>query len=151
MPVVAAVAFGEHGNVVVAVEALFEVLSEACVHARILVDGNAAGAVQNPAEHGSFPEACLCHECRRRNGMPNDVDVQKALVVSDDDKTSFLRDIFGPFNRDLDSEQLENDVPERKCTDLGTIFPMAAKTTVKGVGDARDEHNGENDDVIKKG
>ena len=36
-------------------------------------------------------------------------------------------------------------------TDLGTIFPMTAKTTVKGVGDARDEHNGENDDVIKKG
>ena len=150
VPVVAAVSFGEHGNVVVAVEAFFEVLPEARVHARILVDGDTAGAVQNPAEYGRFPEAGLGHECRCRNGVPNDVYVQKALVVRDDDIAPFFRDVFGTLDGNFDAEKLEDDVPEGECANFGAVFPVPADTAVKCVRNARNEHDGEDDEVIKE-
>ena len=112
MAVFGAVAFGEHNDVVVAFEALLEDFAEACVHARVLVDRNVAGAVQNPAEHGSLPETCLSHERSSRDGVPDDVDVQKALVVCDDDVVDALRDVFGALDGDLDAEKLENDFLE---------------------------------------
>jgi len=106
------VAFGEHDYVVVAFEALFEDLAEACVHARVFMDRNVAGAGQCPAEHGRLPEACLGHKRCGRDGMPDDVDIQKALVVCDDDVVHTLRDVFGTLDGNLDTEQLKNDVLE---------------------------------------
>ena len=148
--VFAAVAFGEHGDVVVLIKTFLEALAKACIHAWILMDRNAAGTVQNPAEHRSLPETSLCHESCRCNRMPNDIDIQKTLVVSDDDIAIFFWDVFGTFYRNLDAEQLENDIPERKCANFGAIFPMTADTTVKGVRDTRNEHNAKDDDVVKK-
>ena len=78
------------------------------------MDGNVAGAVQNPAEHGCLPEACLGHERSRRDGVPDDIDVQKALVVCNDDVVDALRDVFGALDRNLDAEKLENDFLEGK-------------------------------------
>ena len=57
VPVFAAVAFGKYDNVVIAFEAFLEDFAEACVFARVRVDRNVAGAVQDPAEYGRFPEA----------------------------------------------------------------------------------------------
>jgi hypothetical protein len=72
-------------------------------------------------------------------------------VVCDDDIASFFRDVLGALDGYLDAEKFEDDVPECESANLGAIFPMTAETTVKCIRNARDEHNGENDDVIKKG
>ena len=114
------------------------------------MDGNVAGTVQDPAEYGRFPEACLSHERCRRNGMPDNVDVQKALVVSDDDVVYALWNVFCPLDCNLNAKKLENDVPEGERANLGAVFPMPADTAIEGVGDTRNNHNGENDDVIKE-
>ncbi len=150
MPVFTAVPFGEHDNVVIVFEAFLENLAKASIQTRILVDGDIAGTVQDPPEYGCFPEARLCHERCRRNGMPNDIDVQKALVVRDDDVAPFLRNIFGTFNRNGNPENFENDVLEHVIANFGAIFPMAPDTAVKRIGNSRDNHDGEDDEVIKK-
>ena len=150
MTVFGAVAFREHDNVVIVFEAFFENLAEACVHARILVNGNVAGVVQNPSENGCFPEASLCHERCRRNGMPNDVDVQKALVICDDNVARALGNVFGAFDRNFDAEKFEDDFLEGECANFGAVCPAAPDTTVKCIRDACDNHDGEDDEVIKK-
>lgn len=83
--------------------------------------------------------------------MPNDIYVQKTLMVRDDDIAPFFRNVFGALDGNFDAEKLEDDVPEGECANFGAIFPVPADTAVKGVRNARNEHNGENDEVIKKG
>ena len=82
--------------------------------------------------------------------MPDDVDVQKALVVGDDDVVYALWNVFGPLDSDLDAEKLEDDVPESERANFGAVFPVPADTAIEGVGDTRNNHDSENDDVIKE-
>jgi hypothetical protein len=82
--------------------------------------------------------------------VPDHVDVQKALVVCYDDVVYALWDVFGALDGNLDTEQLENDVLERVIANIGAFFPVSADTAIEGVRDTRDNHNGENDDVIKE-
>ena len=71
-------------------------------------------------------------------------------MVSDDDVVYALWNVFGPLDSDLDAEKLENNVPESERANLGAVFPVPADTAIKGVGDTRNNHDGENDDVIKE-
>ena len=81
--------------------------------------------------------------------MPNDVDVQKALVVCDDDVACFFWNVFGPCDRNFDAEQFENNIPEHVGANFGAIFPMSADAAVKGVRDTRDDHNAEDNEIVK--
>jgi hypothetical protein len=82
--------------------------------------------------------------------MPDDVDVQKALMVGDDDVVYALWNVFCPLDRDFNAEKLENNVPEGESANLGAVFPVPADTAIEGVGDTRNNHDSENDDVIKE-
>ena len=65
--------------------------------------------------------------------MPDDVDVQKALVVGDDDVVYALWNVFCPLDRDFNAEKLENNVPEGESANLGAVFPVPADTAIEGV------------------
>ena len=150
MAVFGAVAFGEYGEVVAVLDAFCDKLSHACVHARVLVHGNAADAADDPAEYGGLPEASLRHESGVAYCGPDDVDVEETLVVRHDDKTlAAFRDVLFAFYLYPDSEQLKGDVREEELADVRDFFLVPADVSfVYNVGYAEDNHADKDDEVV---
>ena len=129
MTVVAAVPFGEYRNGHVVFEALFYGGSHAKVLARVPVNRYAADFSQDPAEHGNFPEFRFCNERGHGDGRPNDVDVQKTLVVGNEYELLVARDILLADYFDLDSRKFEKHV-EKWDTHAGTVGPTPTKNAL---------------------
>lgn len=149
-PVGAAVPFGEYREVVAVCNAVGNSVSHACVLSRVLVYGNAANVVYDPSENRGLPEASLRHERGVRDRVPNDVRVHETLVVRDNHEALFLRDVLGAFDGHLDAEKFKDDILEMEPADVGDFFFVVGNLLVKNVGRSKDNHPGEDHDVIEE-
>ena len=142
-PVVTAVAFGEHRDCVIVLEAVFDDFAHVQVLARVLVHGNATDVVEHPAKNGNLPQVSFRDECRDGDGWPDDIDVEKTLVICDDHELLVVGNVFLTFDFEFDSENFEKGFEEGNAN-LRAFLPASQDFALEEhERKAQDAHSGE--------